>query len=289
MQLTEVLSSTTILPLEGLSNHLELAKQVQTKLIYLGLLDPPADGKFGKFSMQALKEFQSLVNISEAGLGCETAKALNELKEIISIKLGNDLASRIIKYMRAKNYFIAVGSQRYNIVYLEGANGDGKLNNDDFNQWNDRRLVIEIVNGIPKIIGNWIATTEPGDYYTYYPMNPNGAARIAFGQYFAWQVGIHGNSDPHEALVQVALVKVHRDFDQNGIRTGDALDEGLFGINQHWGYDMAEVGQASAGCLVGQSRASHEDFMALIKQDQRYQLNHAYRFCTTIIAGDDLA
>ncbi|XWK90505.1 MAG: peptidoglycan-binding domain-containing protein [Phormidium sp.] len=288
MLLTELAPNSTI-SFEALAKDTELAKQVQTNLIRLGLLDPPADGQFGRFSLQALKKLQSLLRISESGLGVQTGKALNEIKEAIPLKLGNDLASRIVKYMLAKNYFVSLGEKYYNIVYLEGANSDGTLNNDAPNQWNDRRMVIEIASGIPQIVGNWKATTEPGNYYTQRPMNRQGAARIAFGQYKAWQVGTHGTSDRHEALVQVAKIKVCRDLNQDGIRKGDFIDEGLFYVNQHWGYDMPVVGKASAGCLVGQSRAHHREFMALIKQDNRYQLNKNYYFLTTVIAGDDLA
>jgi len=291
MLLTELAPNTQTISFADLAKDSELAKQVQTNLIHLGLLDPPADGQFGRFSLQALKQFQSLLQISESGLGIQTSKALNEVKEAIPLNLGNDLASRIVKYMQHKNYFVALGKKYYNIVYLEGANADGTLNNDAPNQWNDRRMVIEITSGTPQIVGNWKATTEPGDYYTRHPMDPHGAARIAFGQYKAWQVGTHGGAtrNKHEALVQYASIKVCRDRNQDGFRTGDAIDEGIFGINQHWGYDMEVVGRASAGCLVGQSRDGHREFMALIKQDTRYQLNNGYVFLTTVIAGDDLA
>lgn len=287
MLLTEVMPTISF---ADLAKDTELAKQVQTNLIRLGLLDPPADGKFGQFSIQALKYFQSLMKISEDGLGTKTSQALVEVKEAIPLKLGKDFASRIIKYMQRKGYFVAVGEKRYNIVYVEGASADGTPNKDSFNQWNDRRIVIEIATGTPKILGNWLATTEPGNRYTQRPMNPNGAARIAFGQYQAWQVGIHGGSEPHEALVQRGSLKLHRDRNKDGLRTGDAIDVGSgFGINQHYGYDLQLVGPASAGCLVGQSRAEHRVFMRLIKQDRRYQLNNDYFFFTTIIAGDDLA
>lgn len=199
-----------------------------------------------------------------------------------------DFASRIITYMKSQGYFIATGKGKYNIVYVEGASEDGTPNTDSLNKWNDRRLVIEIVDQ-PKIIGNWLATTEPGDHYTFRPMNPNGAARIAFGQYQVWQVGVHGNSEPHEALVQTAgAVKVCRDLNKDGFRTGDKIEEGWFGINQHYGYDMAEVGRASAGCLVGQSRDGHRQFMALIKRDIRYLTDRSYPFMTTVIPGDKL-
>ena len=203
----------------------------------------------------------------------------------------NNLANRVLKYMRLKNYQVASVGSRYNIVYIEGMNADGTLNSDAPNCFNDRRLVMQVINGVPQIIGNFEATTEPGNYYTYKPMNPLGAARIAFGQYTAWQVGTHGTRDRHEALVQVAPVSVHRDKDKDFKRTGDRIDTGLFGINQHWGYDLGvnNISTASAGCLVGRTRASHREFMNLIKQDERYKKDPSFIFTTTIIPGDELA
>ncbi|EDX85452.1 hypothetical protein S7335_3153 [Synechococcus sp. PCC 7335] len=205
---------------------------------------------------------------------------------------GKDLASRILSYMDSKGYTIFEGLRKYNIVYIEGMNPNGSLNSDSDNVFNDIRLVIEMIDGHPKIVGGpWLASTEPGSYYVKYPMNSKGAARIQFSQYTAWQVGIHGNSEPHEALVQTGgVVTVHRDFDKNGIRTGDKLDTGYFGINQHSGYDnpVSHVGKASAGCLIARSRADHRQFMALIKQDLRYQKDKKFIFTSTIIPGDDL-
>ena len=74
------------------------------------------------------------------------------------------------------------------------------------------------------------------------------------------------------------------------IRTGDQLDTGLFGINQHWGFDLPRnnIGLASAGCLVGRTTAGHKEFMALIKQDRRFQTSSNYTFLTTIIPGNEL-
>ena len=205
---------------------------------------------------------------------------------------GKDLASRILSYMNAKGYTIFEGLREYNIVYVEGMNPNGSLNSDSDNAFNDIRLVIEIIDGRPQIVGGpWLASTEPGRYYVKNPMNRKGAARIQFRQYTAWQVGIHGNSEPHEALIQTGgVVSVHRDFDKNGIRTGDKLDTGYFGINQHSGYDnpVRNVGRASAGCLVARSRAEHRQFMALIKQDWRYQKDKKFIFTSTVIPGDDL-
>jgi predicted chitinase len=287
---------------DAIADNEKLATNIQEILIWLKFLDPPADGKFGPISLNALVEFQEIMSekipelAEEKGfLGHVTARVLvetspNEVPKP-ELKLGNDLASQIIKYMQYKNYQIATNLGEYNIVYVEGMDTSGKLNKDQPNYFNDVRMVIEILNGKPKILGCWEATTEPGSYWTYHPMNPKGAARIAFGQYKAWKLGRHGNSEPHEALVQAANLTVCRDFNKDFSRTGDKLDTGSsFGINQHWGYDLPHnnVYNASAGCLVGRTRQGHREFMRIIKQDKRYQKNHNYLFLTTIIPGDDL-
>ena len=203
---------------------------------------------------------------------------------------GKDLASRILRYMSEKGYEIFEGDKAYNIIYVEGMNTDGTLNQDDFNQFNDIRLVIEIVEGQPKIVGGpWEATTEPGDAYTDTPFKPEGAARVKFGQYKAWHIGTHID---HEGLIQTAgEISVYRDANKDGERTNDVLDIGCFGINQHHGYNNPKnyVGTTSAGCLVGRTISEHEDFMRLIKQDRRYQDSPDFSFTTTIVPGDELS
>ncbi|MEO9124175.1 MAG: hypothetical protein ABI262_05680 [Microcoleus sp.] len=200
------------------------------------------------------------------------------------------LVAIIVKYMEAQKHQVCRGKKEMNIVYVEGMNTDGTLNNDEPNHFNDVRMIIGFEDGVPSVLGKWQATTEPGFYYTDNPMNPDGAARIAFGQYRAWQIGIHGMSEPHEALVQVDSVKVHRDYNRDMIRTGDRIDDGLFGINQHHGFDypVDDIHTASAGCLVGRTRAGHSQFMEMIKSDRRYQSNPNFIFTTTIIAGNKL-
>lgn len=296
MKLQDFIGKDLKYSMEGIASDKELATQIQVLLVGLGLLDPPADGKFGPISTAALQKFQTLMKINEPEqLGAETAKQLIETKPedlpTPPLKLGRDLASRIVKYMQLKKYEIFQGIRQYNIVYVEGMNGDATLNNDPPNYFNDRRMVIQIVDGVPAIVGNWQATTEPGYRYTQRPMNPGGAARIKFGQYKAWQVGIHGTTDRHEALIQTGgTVTVHRDFNKDYQRVGDKEDTGYFAINQHWGYDLPSnnVYYASAGCLVGRLRQGHREFMSLIKQDRRFQLNNRYIFYSTVIYGQDL-
>ncbi|GBE91100.1 peptidoglycan-binding domain-containing protein [Nostoc cycadae] len=295
MKLQDFLGKEEKWGFEAIAKDEELTRQIQILLIGLGLLEPPADAKFGPVTAAAIKKFQELKKIDEPDyIGAFTAKELIETKpdELPkpALKLGNDIASKIVKYMLAQNYQVFTGAKEYNIVYVEGIDGDWNLNSDTPNAFNDRRIVIEVVNGTPKIVDHWQATTEPGRYYTLNPMNPGGAARIKFGQYKAWAVGLHGNAERHEALVQVAPITVHRDFNKDYQRTGDKLDTGLFYVNQHWGYDAPsnDIKNASAGCLVGRMRQGHREFMSIIKQDRRYVANNDYVFYTTVIPGDDL-
>jgi hypothetical protein len=132
----------------------------------------------------------------------------------------------------------------------------------------------------------WIPV--PGAYYTEHPVNPAGAARIEFGQYQAWRVGMHRGD--HEALVQRGKVTVCRDLNKDMIRTGDARDiADNFGINQHGPSGAEEapdsVGKFSAGCLVGKTMAGHRAFMAIVKADPRF----VAVFRTAILAERDVA
>lgn len=294
MKLENIVSSKLNLGLEAIASDKELAAQIQSLLIKFRLLEPPADGKFGPMSCAALDDFAKKVNSPEIDfIGAMTATSLLEADEKQfnpQIRIAHDLPSLIVEYMLSKQYFIATNPNEFNIVYVEGMNEDGTLNNDAPNQFNDLRMLIGFVDCYPKIFGKWQSTTEPGNYYTIHPMNAKGAARIKFGQYKAWQFGTHGNAQPHEALVQVAQIAVCRDFNQDFKRTGDKVDVGLFAVNQHWGYDYPanDIHNSSAGCLVGRTRAGHREFMAILKGDRRYQANPRYIFYTTIIPGDEL-
>ena len=201
--------------------------------------------------------------------------------------VASDLAHLVVAAMERKGYQVDRGPGELNIVYVEGMNPDGTPNADEANKWNDLRLLIRFEGGVPKIVGEWAATTEPGRYWTENPMSPLGAARIEFGQYKSWQVGMHRNN--HEALVQTGgEVTVCRDLNKDGQRTGDKRQTGEFGINQHWGYDLPEVEKASAGCLVGQSKDGHRQFMALVKSDPRYQANRKHVFAAAILPESEV-
>jgi hypothetical protein len=199
------------------------------------------------------------------------------------------LADKIVVAMERKGYSLDRNKGEVNIVYVEGLNDDGTVNDDAPDKWNDLRVVIGFDGDKPVILGKWQATTEPGAYYTQHPVNEAGAARIEFGQYSAWKVGMHRGD--HEALVQTGgEVTVCRDLDRDMVRTNDKRDTGYFGINQHWGYDQSEdsIGKASAGCLVGRTEAGHRAFMAIVKSDPRYVRDPEFVFKTAILAERDV-
>ena len=297
MKLEEIIANGSTVHLRELALDRELAGDIQNRLVKLGCLDPPVDGVFGSVSGFVLAQFAREARVAfDETIDKTLAKALLDNSEdtFLPIAPGNDFAGKIIKYMQLRNYWIARLPGFLNIVYVEGADGNGNPNADRRNEFNDRRTVIAIENGRPVLKLNVVGSTEPGDHFINNPMNPLGAARIAFGQYKAWRVGTHNASKPskHEALIQVGEITVHRDLNKDGKRTGDRLDVGAaFFINQHSGFDapVGNIGRSSAGCLVSRTTADHREFMRLVKTDPRFRkASNGYKFLTTVIAGDDL-
>lgn len=294
MQLQDIVAKNLALTSTQIKADPQLAAQIQNRLTALHFLEPPADGKFGMQSISALADFNAHLKLATNSLLTKVgAEALIETKELIPLKLGTDLASRIVKHCIAKNYFLARGSKRYSIIYIEGLNPDGTPNSDTPNTFNDIRCVLEIPDGTPRLVfGPVLATTEPGKFWTQNPMNAGGAARIKFGQYIGgWVIGSHGNGkSAHRSLVQCGPIEVHRDLNKDYKRTGDRIDRGLFGVNQHHSYGQAQdnVGRASAGCLVGWNIDSHFKFMDTLQQDRRYLISKSYQFGTIVLPGDEL-
>lgn len=289
-QATEVLRALVApVPLVAIGGHKELVIAVQQKLSEHGYLDPPPDGNFGAVSGWAIGEFRDRNNLNGDMLDRETADLLIDPRAPLAnaIWTGNWI-DRVVDHMTRNGYWFSRYPNCRNIVYLEGANIDGTLNRDEPDKFNDLRIVFWFEKDGRLMHDSWEATTEPGDFFTDNPLNPKGAARIKFGQYKAWAVGMHRGD--HEALVQVADVSVFRDHNRDHIRTGDTVDTGMFGINQHWGYDAssASIEKTSAGCLVGREVKGHKEFMAQVKEDPRYKVNNSYKFVTTILPADKI-
>jgi hypothetical protein len=298
MRLDDIARADATVELETLSTDPELTREVQTQLGAAGLLDPPADGRFGPVSRWALREFKRLVREDVTqGIDPKTAAALATAAAwaLAPMQTTADLAGRIASCMREHGHWLARHPDAVNIVYVEGMDPDGTLNGNPPNQFNDLRLALRFTRtGRAQIIERWDGTTEPSRFWVEHPMSAAGAARIAFGQYKAWAVGLHhpGTAGAHEALVQVDTVTVWRDLDKNFSRSGDRQDVGSgFSINQHWGYDLPrnDLGRSSAGCLVGRTKTGHRAFMKIVKSDPRYVASNAYRFMTAVLDGKDIA
>ena len=269
----------------------DLVHDMQQILSNLGYLDPPPDGKFGSTSQWALTEFCKLNGLSiGGGLTQEIAATLLNPKQLLpDIRPCGAWIDRVIGYMAKKGYFICRHPDCKNIIYVEGVDPDGKLNAQTPNTFEDLRIVFSIQpNGVP-VMQPWVATTEPGRFYTIdHPLDPKGAARIKPGQYKSWIVGMHhGESgNQHEALVQSDPLDIYRDTNKDFKREGPIIT-GLFGIDQHKGFNQPQndIGEASAGCLVGRLNDGHVAFMALVKTDPRYINNNGYKFMTAVIPG----
>jgi hypothetical protein len=167
---------------------------------------------------------------------------------------------KAIRYMKSLGYKITA----LNIVYFEGLNADDMAtpNDDRIDSWNDVR---SIIGNDGRVYLCATATTEPGWYYRQNRMNPQGAAQVAFGQYLdCWEIGDHRGQD---ALIQCGRIKVFRDNNEDGSRSGDPVDVGAdFGINQHTTTNAPDtVSRHSAGCLVGKYPASHSKFMSICR------------------------
>lgn len=289
----EIFFRTSSLDSLGEPGSRDFIRTIQQRLNVFGLYDTGAiDGSPGPFTDWALGEFKIMARtFDEPGIGPRTATALlkDNMHALFPLDTsGNSLAARILRLLQAQNHWFSRHPDCLNLVYLEGIDPDGEKNDDRPNVFNDLRTLIRIQQGRPVLVGAWEGTTEPGRHFTENPMAQAGAARIAFGQYYAWQIGLH-NGD-HEALRQVAPVPVHRDLNKDYKRTGDQIQTGIFFINQHWGYDnpISNLGKSSAGCLVGRTKSGHREFMRLIKEDARAGASRGYRFTTTILDGTQL-
>jgi peptidoglycan hydrolase-like protein with peptidoglycan-binding domain len=264
-------------------------RAAQSKLIECGYLDPPADGGFGPVTQWALRAFAEHAHLPVSDtLTPEIARALASA-DPLPLVAGDDLAGKIVSAMQRNNYWIARHPDCVNIVYVEGLNPDGTPNDNRPNVFNDVRVALRVqADGVPTVVGIWDGTTEPSRRWTLHPMNKGGAFHIKFGQYKAW---IKGWYHTHEALIQAGEIEGYRDPHKTFKRDLNYPVHGSnFGVHQHWGYDLPhdDMGNSSAGCLVGRTKDGHRRFMSVVLADARYTANAAYRFLTAVMPAGDL-
>lgn len=289
MKLQEFLRSGGSLPYDKIKDR-QLAHHIQTILCWHKVLESAPDGRFGRISTYALCHFQKIYGIQESYLGVETAKKLinatpqetNQLMRLIQ----PDFINLIIGRMNQENFDINQKPGEINIVFVEGVNLDFSINPDTPNVFNDLCVVFDFVNKTPRILGKWIATADPGRYYTDNPLNKYGALHHN-GQDRAWQLGRHKN---HEALVQVCSIPVTRDYNKDFCTVGDKKYRGYFGANCHGSNtnNVNDIGRWSAGCKVIYQMSYFREFMKVVKTDCNFKADRKHIFAIATLEGTTL-
>lgn len=124
-------------------------------------------------------------------------------------------------------------------------------------EFNDSLYFIWKYNGKYTSV-NFKVTTDPGYSSRLNPLNPNGSAIIAEGQYrSAYIIGFHKGDTKRKCLVQRGKnpIKVYRDNNKDSILDlePETIMEGYVGCNIHdSGFDVerTQVNNWSHGCIV---------------------------------------
>jgi len=272
------------------------AKVVQARLIDLGYLEPPVDGKWGGSSAWALGALGSdnherdLATTYDAGstLPASVQGMIADAKQLPLHINDSEFLSQVVRGMVATGANISRHQTCRNIVAAEGYDLSGVRNDDRRNSFNDVKMVFHLDGfGRPVLDGAFVATTTPGHRWSRQPMHPDGAFNIKPGWQKAWRLGeYHGR-----ALRQVGMLEGYRDRERASVRDlrypvrGDG-----FGVHHHQGYNLPrdDMKNASAGCQVIRSTTDHEKFIGLALQDARYKANHGYVFSATVLEQEQV-
>ena len=262
---------------------------MQDQLARLGLLDLPADGVLGPVTQWALLELCRAHGLQYGSvLTPDLADALLAPEPPLPLEPGSDLAGRIVAAMLHRGDWVCRHPDCFTIAYVEGTAPDGSPTAPHPDAFNDARFLLRVSGaGRPEIVGAWEATTAPGRPAVEHPAEPAGAPRLLPGQHKAWVMGRTGVGTDLEqdALVQVTPLPVTRDEDRDFRRNHDKGQRGLFIMDQHGGLDAPRggIGGIGAGCLVGRAQDGHRSFIAALRTDPRWRVNHAYRFMTSVL------
>lgn len=166
----------------------------------------------------------------------------------------------ITNFFKEKTYEVYSGPFQLNIVGIRSASTEP-------NRFDDQIHVFFKNNTHQWIHYVFPATTDPGTYWLENPLNPQGTAILAQGQYRdSYQIGLHRGQ--YNALVQTKPVIVIRDYDRNAhldFQNGRG-EVGLFGINIHRATESGTtktVDKYSAGCQVFANKPDFDLFMRL--------------------------
>ena len=186
----------------------------------------------------------------------------------------------IKKILQSKKYNFFEGELNLNMVGI-------RTNNRKIDNWDDYFCLVYQENGQDKIFIDDQFTTDPGITYMQKKLlNPKGCSILVPGQYKGmWTIGLHQNK--YEAFVQKNPCSVYRDRNLNNYLDFDptTIDTGIFGINQHHGYDSKNVGPNSAGCQVHKSIKTLKQILDIAKKSVPL---HGPTFTYTLLEESDI-
>jgi hypothetical protein len=171
--------------------------------------------------------------------------------------------SKIKGILRSKGYELFTKPNQLNIVGIRSTSTIP-------NRFDDEIHVFYKVAPLKWHYHVYKVTTDPGTFWLRNPMQPQGTAILAQGQYKgAYRIGLHQGK--YKALVQVKPITVIRDYDRdakldfrNGIKS-----KGLFGINIHRASlngITKQVDKYSAGCQVFANINEFKEFLSLCEK-----------------------
>ncbi len=121
-------------------------------------------------------------------------------------------------------------------------------------------------------------TTDPGTFWLRQPMQPQGTAILAEGQYLnCYGLGMHQGK--YLALVQQKPVSVIRDYNRDAVLdfNNGSRSTGMFGINIHRASVSGStkiVDKYSAGCQVFENANDFQLFLSLCEKHKQLYGNH---------------
>lgn len=176
--------------------------------------------------------------------------------------------------LRHKKFKLYTRPYELNIVGLRG-------NTTLPNRFDDEIHVFYKVNSIKWNYHVYKATTDPGTFWLENPMQPQGTAILAEGQYInAYGLGLHRGQ--YKALVEQKPLTIIRDYDRNAMLDfyNGKKQKGYFGINIHRANQVGitkTVDKYSAGCQVFENADSFQEFLLLCEHHRHlYGNNFTY-------------
>lgn len=173
------------------------------------------------------------------------------------------LLSKIKGILRSKGYEIYTKPNQLNIIGIRSTSTIP-------NKFDDEIHVFYKVAPLKWFYHVYKATTDPGTFWLRNPMQPQGTAILAQGQYKgAYRIGLHQGK--YKALVQVKPITVIRDYDRDAkldFRNG-SKSKGMYGINIHRASlngVTKQVDKYSAGCQVFADIRDFNEFMSLCEK-----------------------